>query len=659
MKWQGKMRMRKEKRAKGDLKEQLKNSRVASNILAAVLSFGGVCALFWMLPLNGEKEWLGYSNSIFSVFLFFMLFWLMKRAIGFDTMSRPAKRDRVGVSGKKSRWLLPGFLGILFSGCMIFGAQLDQQGSVPFRSGGMWISILILAVIAALLVRYFWDRQAEELADKKKSRISAAEETKGSGEEIEKPTEQTGRKRLRSYCLTAAVIFLCYLPVFLAVYPGFFVYDAQDEYLQVVTRNFSTHHPLLHVLLLGGIIQLVYKLTDSYNLGIACYTLFQMTVLSFIFAGCVETMKVRGMKGAGRILLTLYFGLCPVLVMFSLCSAKDGLFTGMLLIAVLLLQELCEAPERFFGQKGKVFLLWGASLFMMLLRYNGFYAFCVFAVICGWYLKKFWKRTVPYFLTVIVFYMIFNTALAGVVHADASENQEILTVPISQLARVYRDEAGKIPEEEAQILYRYLPREALEHYNPKVSDGVKIHFNNEVYVADKGSYLKLWLKWGAKHPFTYLNAWFMTSYGFWYPDTVIDVYRGNTVFTYTYEDSSYFGYEVEQPGVRESKIPWLDECYRRMSLEIAQQKIPVVSMLFSPGFLFWVMLFLVGFLCDQGRWKQAMPFLLPLLIWLTVILGPTYLVRYVVFLWVAVPVLVFTMLHEGEPDPLAKNIHKI
>ena len=79
-----------------------------------------------------------------------------------------------------------------------------------------------------------------------------------------------------------------------------------------MTRSFSTHHPLLHVLLLGGIIQLVYKLTGSYNLGIACYTLWQMLVMSLVFAGCVEKLKARGMKRAGRILLTLYFGFCPV-----------------------------------------------------------------------------------------------------------------------------------------------------------------------------------------------------------------------------------------------------------------------------------------------------------------------------------------------------------
>ena len=418
------------------------------------------------------------------------------------------------------------------------------------------------------------------------------------------------------------------------------MYDAQDELMQVVTRNFSTHHPLVHVLLLGGIIQLFYKLTGSYNIGIACYTLFQMLVMAGIFGWCVERLKMRGLKKPGQILFTLYFGLCPVLVMFSLCSAKDGLFTGMLLIMVVLLQEMCRAPEQFFRDKWQTAVLVVASAGMMLLRHNGFYAFLVFIpflVVC---LRKHLKRVLTCLLVIVVLYFGVDKGLAAIFHADASENQEMLTVPIMQIARVYNS-GEEISAEDEEILYRYLPKEALERYVPKVSDGVKIAFNNQEFARDKGSFLKLWLKWGIENPFTYVNAWFMTSYGFWYPDTVIDVYRGNTVFTYTYEDSSYFGYEVEQPGVRESKIPLLDRLYRNMSLEVFQQKVPVVSMLFSPGALFWTMMFLLGFCCYLGQSRRCLPYVLPLLVWLTVILGPTYLVRYVVFLWFVVPLLIW------------------
>lgn len=588
--------------------------------VSAFLSFMTVCGAVWIFPVAGDRLW--FTNSIVPVFLFATFLTLVNRIL------------KTGFEEKRSRWFFPFLFGFFFSICMVFGTQLNLTERVPFTRGGMWIGILVLTVFTTLTVRYFWDRLLEWKTKAKRSRLSGAE-------------QEIVSKSRRSFFLTAGVILLLYLLVFLAVYPGFFVYDAQDEYLQVVTRNFSTHHPLMHVLLLGGIIHAVYKLTGSYNLGIACYTVIQMTLMAGIFAWFIEKLKNWGAAKWYRVLLTLYFGLCPVLVMFSLCSAKDGLFTGMLLIMVILLKELCQDPGHFFERKGMVCLFAVSSLCMMLLRHNGFYAFLVYTLVILFYLKGFRGKTAVCFGVIIAAYMVVNTGAAVLLHADDSENQEMLTVPISQMARVYADEKETLSLEEKEMLYKYLSKEALERYTPKVSDGVKISFNNEAFAADASAFFKLWFKWGTEHPFTYLNAWFMTSYGFWYPDTVIDVYRGNAVFTFTYGDSSYFGYEVEQPGTRESKIPWLNECYRRMSLEIAQQKIPLVSMLFSPGFLFWVTAFGLGFLCYCKCWAKAVPFMLPGLTWLTVILGPTYLVRYVVFLWALAPLLIWEVL-EGR-----------
>lgn len=585
-------------------------------LLAALLSFAGVCALSRMLKTGGDA--IAFTNSIFSVLTFLALYLLMEKIL------------KASFRGKKRRWILPGLFGTAFSFCMITGVQLDTRGSVPFSDPSLWLAILAGAVVMTLSVRYFWD-----LIDGKQRERAVSRQKEGEA------TDQ-GEKRWNKFSgwlLPSALIFVMYLPVFLAVYPGFFVYDAQDELMQVVTRSFSTHHPLVHVLMLGGIIQLVHKLTGSYNAGIACYTVFQMLVMAGIFGWCIRKLEKWGVGKGYRILTTLYFGLCPVLVMFSLCSAKDGLFAGMLLIMTILLTELFKAPEEFWKQKGKLLLLLSASLGMMLLRHNGFYAFAVFSVLTVIYLKKDWKKAVLYFGGIMVAYLVVSAGLTGALHADASENQEMLTVPISQMARVYQNRKEELPPEEKELLYQYLPQEALEHYTPKVSDGVKVHFNNQAYEADRGSFLKLWLKWGTENPFTYLNAWFMTSYGFWYPDTVIDVYRGNTVFTYTYEDSSYFGYEVEQPGTRQSKLPWLSEIYRRMSLEIFQQRIPVVSMLFSPGFLFWMSAFILCFWGYHGRWKKVMALMPVMLCWLTVLLGPTYLTRYVVYLWAVLPVI--------------------
>ena len=75
----------------------------------------------------------------------------------------------------------------------------------------------------------------------------------------------------------------------------------------------------------------------------------------------------------------------------------------------------------------------------------------------------------------------------------------------------------------------------------------------------------------------------------------------------------------------------------------------MIKWLFAPGALFWVVVFILSCFCDSGQGKKAVPYLIALLTWLTVILGPTYLVRYVVFLWVLLPVLLWDLLGGAFP----------
>ena len=487
-----------------------------------------------------------------------------------------------------------------------------------------------------------------------------------------------------SFLFTTAL--LCWLPVFLAVYPGFFVYDAQEEWLQVASRNFTTHHPLVHVLLLGGIVCAVHKVTGSYNLGIACYMLVQMIVVSGCFTYLLVFMRRRRVSKGLRLLSLLYFALFPVIVMFTLCSAKDALFTSALLMLLLALIELGSDSEAFFASRKKMAFFVLSALAMMLFRKNGVYAFAVMAVILLLYVNwKFygkraedgalrpgihgtreededqtslqdrllgrgrkpylWKMT---WLLVVAFaaYYAVNGVLTVALHAKNEENQEILTVPIQQLARTYKFNPEVFEPDDIAALHEVLPEEALVLYNPKLSDPVKVHFRNDVYAADKSRYARLWLKIGLHKPLSYVNAWLMNSYGFWYPDTIIDVYSGNTVFTFTYEDSSYFGYEVEEPGYRDSKIPWLDRAYRKLSLEISQEKVPIYSMLYSPGGIFWCIAFVFAYMLYRKKYHIVVPYLMVLLVWLTVILGPTYLPRYVLIFWFGMPLFAAMLIEE-------------
>ena len=599
------------------------------NALSVIIGLSGTIALSNTLSFDLEKT--AYTNSTVA-----FLFALMAVVILRYVYMRLEYRDKKGAA-------FAAFYSLGLSFALIAGKQLHTVENFDIGNPMSWIHVLVIALFFCgpvwYLFQWFGCRCGRE--------NNEAVQTK-------------------TFFLTWLVIFLCWIPVFLAFYPGAFVYDAQDEYVQVATREFTTHHPLLHVLMLGGSVCFGNKFLGSYNAGIALYTLFQMVVLSGVFAYTLGYLK-QYLSKKMYIVATFFYGLFPVFPMYAVCSAKDTLFNAAFLV---MLVQLCKMCERAFAGKEEnvdeavdkklpwktcdIIIFITSSACMMLLRNNGVIAYAalslgiVVTAIIRYGKTKIFVYLAASMLFSLILYEGVDKALALVLRADDSESQELLTVPIQQLARTYKYSPEVFSEEEKELLFSYIPEDVLAVYDADLSDIVKANFNNARYSENTSEFLGLWGRTFLKKPVTYLNAWLMTSYGYWYPDTVINVYGGQQRFTFQYGDSSYFGFETELPGERDSKFPWLEEQYRKMSLEIYQQNVPGISMLFSPGFLFW--LFFGCFLITiyKKQYRQILPMIAILLLWGTVIPGPTFLVRYVLILWFAAPLYIQTVMRRRD-----------
>ncbi|WP_035767543.1 DUF6020 family protein [Butyrivibrio sp. NC2002] len=531
--------------------------------------------------------------------------------------------------------VIAALFGLVLSMSLVFGYQLEKYDHLIFADKRIYILIPVLAAVIAFISFKSLDYFCEKAGITDKIGL--------------------GRGYNRNEFIKVwMIIALCHFIVLLGVYPGFFVYDAQTEVMEVITRSFNAHHPLLHVLLLGGSLAFFHKFTGSYNAGIFAYTLVQMLVMTAIFTYILSFMKMHGAGEKLRYATIAYFAVFPTIVMYTLCSSKDGLFSAFLLLTVLFFIRYLESGKPKTIQKyGKLFCI--AAALMMLFRHNGLYAYIVFAAIfyVGYTLakKKFKrKKNLLKILVIPVFiFIIVSKLMEFSLSAESGEHQEILTVPIQQLGRLYVYDKESFSEEEKEVLFRYISDEGLSHYTGRLSDILKLYFNNEAYEEDKESFWKLWKDKGLSHPVSYLNSWFLTSYGYWYPGAVINVYKGNTVFTFTYDESSYFGYEVEEPGSRQSLIPVIDDFYRKLSIEKFQQNIPVISLFFAPAAYFFALIYMGILSVKRGRGAYIAPFLLVFMVWLTVLLGPTYLVRYVVYLWYMIPV--FIMFAFGKDYP--------
>ena len=564
--------------------------------------------------------------------------------------------------------------GILFSAAIVTGYQLETYDHLTLSSISGILVFIGLSLIVGTLVPFGW-KYLDRIYDKRSGITSKQKIDNGSITDIlsdkmpDKESQRAGSKSKisaffsyfdmvsdKKYWLTIwGILIVLQIPVMLAEFPGFFCYDAQDELNQVLTRTFSTHHPLVHVLILGGNIALGHKLTGSWNIGICFHLTMQMLFMTGVFAYALTFLRkniaiksvdeasgninYRGKK-VYRTIAVLFFGLFPTIVMYTLCSTKDGLFSTFLLLLVIELMKLLSDTENFFKLKRHIFLLILSAMMMSLLRHNGFYAYIVFIPFGVFALRKYYKKVLILFIIPVILSVVIESGLTAALNADSSEHQEMITVSIMQLARTWRYTPEDFSEEDKEVLLSFLSERALGTYEIRAADYMKSFFDNAEYDENSGAYWKLWAKMMVSHPMTYINAWFLTCYPYWYPFAVINPYRGHQMPHFTYEDSSYFEYEVEPPGERHTlAFGFIDKLYYKMSLTPFQQKTPIVSLLFSMGFYFWVWMYFAFYTITKRKLMVCLPLMPVFLTWLTLMLGPVALIRYMLILWYITPLL--------------------
>ena len=584
----------------------------------------------------GDATGIRYSNSILSVMIFILLLMLGRIVCPLFT-----KVDKA--------WKIKAYIfSTLLSTALHIGAEYEFYDGVDYAKPSLYFNTICLAIAMAPFVAYLW---------RKLKGLDVIEREEPG---MDKPSDKTsGQKAFRSstpfnFFYIWAIIFLFWMPVFFALYPGAFVYDATEEYVEVISRQFTMHHPLLHVLALGGIVHLFEYIGAGANLGIAVYVLLQMLVMSAALSFVVRSFQMWGVTKRYAFITVLFFSIFPLFPLYAVCTAKDGLFTVFLLVSIVSMGNIIRLADVKDAQPAShasapsmsdmvIFLV--SSTLMMMLRNNGLYAYAATALISAMTLiisrrqkPVAFSGTTARLLILMVLSIVLSLGGTRILKlatgATDGEHQEMLTVPIQQLARTYTYSPEAFTPDEEALLKAFIPEDYITTYSPRISDVLKSGLNNQYYESHRALFYKLWLTIGARRPLTYLNAHLGTAYGYIYPDALNNVYKGNTMNTFTYTDSSYFGFETEPPGIRDSMLPALELLIEKFSLTLFQQKCPVLSMLFAPGFLFWVFLFvLVGYV-DR---KNLPMMLLVLMTFATVLFGPTTLVRYVLILWYITP----------------------
>lgn len=441
------------------------------------------------------------------------------------------------------------------------------------------------------------------------------------------------RKKIHNVFLGVwGLIFLCWVPGLLSAFPGIYAYDSIFQMKWFAEGQISGHHPILHTYMLGGLLSAGKELFGSYEVGMFIYSLIQMGIMSYIFAYIVKYIG-KVLPRIMQVTVLLFYALIPYNVLFSFSATKDVIFAGIFAVLVVKSYEMVRDADAFFSGWKRPLGYIGWTLLMCAFRNNGYYAFLclipVMLIVC----RHYWKKAILIGLAVLVGWNVYTGPVYSVLGVTQGSTAEMLSVPMQQLSYVMCSDPSKLTEEEKMQIAAYIPD--YQKYGASVSDYVKDSFNSELFDEAPVEFIKLWISVGIKYPFQYVSAFLRLNLGFWYPDMGYpDPGAWHPYIEYMNTDMKGDWILVE----RTSLIPPLSKMYEKFAYETIHQRIPLLSMLFQPGFTFWMICLGIMLCIYKKRYEMAVPFSIMIGLWLTLMLSPVVLLRYAYPLIVSMPI---------------------
>lgn len=536
--------------------------------------------------------------------------------------------------------------GTLMAAAYVLGCRLRQDGTV-LRSveelPGFLFSVVFLSVLAAAGCFPWIGRE------------SSKKERKGGGRSCAEGI--SGGALFLGYL---GMILLCWLPVFLAYYPSVFAYDAEGQLYQVISHDYSTHHPLLHTLFLGAFFRLGGWL-GSYSAGMAVHSVVQMLLMAAVFSYTLLILYKEGVKRSLRLLLLVFYALFPTNSVLALSTTKDVLFAALVLCYVLELYRLCrrktDTAEKKETRRQKFFcalplVLIGVT--MLLFRNNALYALLASAPFAAAILKKVRrserKRYLWSTLCTLVLFAAAAIGLKALLGAQSGSPREMLSVPLQQIARtrVYHEE--EIEPQMRTELDRYLSSEwVITAYQPHLADPVK----NRTVIHDQPlGLIRCWLQLGVQFPQTYMDAFLDNSVGLWFLEDVshAEIYGKGTESGFGYLSTDNRAMPAGCEIIEDSKLPGLRRAMEEIVSENRYQELPVVSVVFAPAFYWWLLVLYAADAVYRRRWERLVPVSFLTAYYLTLLLSPAVLVRYMYPLMISVPPLLLLGSIPDEAD---------
>lgn len=446
-----------------------------------------------------------------------------------------------------------------------------------------------------------------------------------------------GKNRAFYGLIFGAVIFIIWLPVYLAYFPGVFAYDISLQTGMIIGNEpFTSQQPVLHTLFWKWMMGLgsLFKIKD-----IVLYSLIQMLLVVLCLSKALGILIKQGASKLSITLMTAFLALNPLPAFFSFSTCKNILFGAFMTLWAVEMWKCIKIGDCRF----KSFLTLSLEALLGCLFLNNFvYVLFVFTVISLIVYRKNDLKKVSFSgIVAIIFFLIITKAVYPAVGIKEGPKAEMLSVPLQQM--VYVQMNGGLNEEETEKLRSFFIDNDWGYYRPGNVDVIKGRFLEEEFAKRKSEFFNLYFSAISSKPKEAMGAFVRLNAPLWNP-FIKDIGE--------YSDKEYlesFSFEGEPKGYegfsRDSKWPALYEKFESLTHYTTPLKNNLFfPILFSAALPLWIMIVCAIVLIIKKKAEYVLVLLPYFLLIGTHLLGPLASMRYVYPLILFVPFALFVSL---------------
>lgn len=435
-------------------------------------------------------------------------------------------------------------------------------------------------------------------------------------------------------------IVILWLLGYLAAFPGIYAMDAMTWYYQysnpavVVSAQWSpVYSGLFYTFVHFGEVYL-----HSAEAGLAIFIALQMLFILKVIWDILKFMNSR-FGFAGCLVTSVFFSLVPTHMIIALQTVQGAPFMACFALFVIYLGKILATPESFWDSKKNIVFFILLGFLLCVLRNNAYYAVIVFLVFTICYKKQYRRKLIISLIAIIGISSIYKGPVLDYMHVEKGPSmQEMLSMPLQQMAYVYTYLPEKLTEDQKQLLTTYIPKEDLKKYpdNMESSDNVKRNFNVPLLQKNPKEFAKLYLAIGMKSPLSYISAAYWQDAGLLYldkkypdpqmwhpfinyasyeklPKQFLIIKRHSILPAYNKLLGTLFGYALDGYGG---------------NVRTEFSSIPFLGVFCRVSTYFWSLLFMSVYALYK-KWKEKFLVLgFYLIFTLTIIVGPVVLYRY-------------------------------